>query len=83
MTREQLLEERCARFKNLIQHLSFYINDRTPMVERAYEWVGRGRITCNDARYLCDLPEIEMRQVTKPPLALCLETFGTESGRKN
>lgn len=70
MTREQLLEERCARFKYLIQHLSFYINDRSPMVARAYEWVGQGRITANDARYLSGLPEIEAERVTKPPLGV-------------
>lgn len=66
MTREQLLEERCARFKDLIQFLSFYINDRTPMVDRAVGWYQKGRITLNDVRYLSGMPEVE--QTTKPPL---------------
>ena len=68
MTREQILEERCARFKDLIQFLSFYINDRTPMVNRAIDWYQKGRITLNDVPYLSGLPEVE--QTTKPPLGV-------------
>lgn len=37
MTREELLEERCARFRDLIQFLTFYIDAKTPMVARFTE----------------------------------------------
>lgn len=68
MTREQLLEERCARFKDLIRYLSSYINDRHPIRVCADDWYHKGRITLNDARYLSGLPEVE--QTTKPPFGV-------------
>ena len=68
MTRERLLEERCERFRDLIQFLTFYIDDKTPMITRFNEMVAGGRITANDARYLSGLPELD--QVTKPPLGV-------------
>lgn len=68
MTVEKLLFDRCARFKDLIQFLSFYINDQTPMIDRAVEWYQQGRITLNDVRYLSGLSEID--PATKPPLGV-------------
>lgn len=68
MTREELLEERCARFRDLIQFLTFYIDDKTPMITRFEEMVRGGRLTPNDARYLSGLPELD--QATKPPLGV-------------
>lgn len=71
MTREELLEERCERFRDLIQFLTFYIDDKTPsahLVTRFNEMVAGGRITANDARYLSGLPELD--QATKPPLGV-------------
>lgn len=68
MNREQLLEERCARFRYLIQYLNSYINDRHPIRVCADDWYHKGRITLNDARYLSGLPEVE--QTTKPPLGV-------------
>lgn len=57
MDREQLLDERCARFRDLIQFLTFYIDPKTPLTHRFDDMVAGGRITINDARYLSGYPE--------------------------
>lgn len=57
MNREQFLDARCARFRDLIQFLTFYIDPRTPLDKRFDDMVAGGRITINDARYLAGLKE--------------------------
>lgn len=68
MNREQLLEERCARFKDIIQFLSFCVDPCTSLEKKVLDMYHGGRLTFNDCRYLSDLPELETKRVTKPPL---------------
>lgn len=75
MTREQLLEERCARFKDLIQFLSFCVDPCTSLEKKALDMYHGGRLTFNDWRYLSDLPELETEQVVKPPLGVMPRNF--------
>lgn len=69
MTREELLEERCARFTDAIQFLSFCVDPYTSLEKKALEMYRGGKLTFNDCRYLAGLPE-ELEQPTKPPLGV-------------
>lgn len=71
MTREELLEERCARFKDVINQLTTYVDYLLPAdVPRfSYDaYYRKGWLTPNDCRYLSGLPELD--QATKPPLGV-------------
>lgn len=66
MTREELLEERCARFKDVINQLTTYVDYLLPAdVPRfSYDaYYRKGWLTPNDCRYLAGLPELDQATI--------------------
>lgn len=59
MTREQILEERCERFKKLL--LRDIPEDK--IADVTYDWCILGKITYNDARYLAGLTELDDAEI--------------------
>lgn len=71
MTREQILEERCKRFKKII--LDEFSDNGLSIPEYLSYLMKEGFISFNDARYLLDLHELEdvdSRDTKKPPLGV-------------
>lgn len=71
MTREQILEERCERFKKII--LNEWFNRNLSVPEYLSYLIKGGFISFNDARYLLDLRELEdvdSHETEKPPLGI-------------
>ena len=69
MTREQILEERCERFKKLLLKNIPY----DAVSDAVYDWQASGEITYNDARYLVGLVELDDENssyIKKPPLGI-------------
>lgn len=69
MTREQILEERCERFKKLLLKNIPY----DAVSDAVYGWQASGEITYNDARYLTGLVELDDENssyIKKPPLGI-------------
>lgn len=65
MTREQILEERCRRFRKLLL--------KNVPCDAIYGWRASGEITYNDARYLVGLDELNDKSASyteKPPLGV-------------
>lgn len=71
MTREQILEKRCERFKKII--LDEWFNRSLSTSEYLSYLTKEGFLTFNDSRYLlgiCELPELDVSQSKKPPLGV-------------
>lgn len=69
MTREQILEERCGRFRKLLLKNIPY----DALINTIYDWKLSGEITYNDARYLAGLVELNDKSASyteKPPLGV-------------
>lgn len=71
MSREQILEERCGRFRKLLLKNIPYVS----LTNTIYSWNLSGEITYNDARYLAGLDELELSDKSatcakKPPLGV-------------
>ena len=60
MTRIEILESRCCRFKNVIKHLLDICHLNMLYIDK------KGFLTPNDIRYLLDLDEVD----EKPPLGI-------------
>ena len=69
MTREQILEERCERFKKLLLKNIPY----DAVSDAVHDWQASGEITYDDAQYLAGLVELDDENssyIKKPPLGI-------------
>lgn len=69
MTREQILEEQCERFKKLLLKNIPY----DTVSDAVHDWQASGEITYDDAQYLTGLVELDDENssyIKKPPLGI-------------